>query len=435
MGKFLQEKEPEQNLINNYVDSYLDATNRYSKWQQGSPTFVTYYSIKLESSTKDQGLNNVTEVVGNESPIKYNKIENFPIYLESDINFSQQLDEEAGFDAESEGSAVVLPGTIVPQNDDLLVFSVFERDYIYRVSSVETSSTSMRTFYRISFFISPFDLSTLEERQVESKYNVIYDNIGTELNPIIPEKNFTLLDDIEERIKYLSERYIRFYYDKKINSFIYNLDRMNMTIHEFYKDNGIYDPKLALFIKRNNLFINKKTFLKNIYVDCLLQNRDLDYERSIYSLLETLELEEYEYPYFYFNNIYESSFMLLQDKFHELVHSPIDIYNNVTIHKSDIDCTKIKNGRFTSVDLKKYVEDKKLLIDDLPKNEQIIIIYLRCLIYEEQNNISDYFEDIVELSKYVKVDKDFYTYIQVPCIIFILKKIQEKIMHKTNYIK
>lgn len=431
MGKFLQEKEPERNLLNNYTDSFLDATNRYAKWQQGAPTFVTYYSIKLESSTSDQGLNNVMEVVGNESPIKYNKIEAFPIYLDGEINFIQQLEEDAGFDAESSGSAVILPGTIIPQNDDLLVFEVFEKKYVYRVSNVETSSSSMRTFYRIDFFISPFDINTLEERQVENKYSTIYENIGTELNPIIPDKNFTLIDDIEKIISYLSERYIRFYYDKKVNSFIYNKDRMDLVIHDYYKDNGIYDPKLALFIKRNDLFINKKTFLKNIYVDCLLQNRDLDYEKCIYSYLETGNSEEFEYPFFFFNSIYESSFMLFQDKYHELVHNPVDTSK---MFSTEIPDFKVKEGRFTSINLKKYVENENLLIDDIPVNEQILVIYLRICQLKEQNNISDSYEDIVELSKKVKVNKDFYTYLQIPCVIYILKKIKDNITHKTNYI-
>ncbi len=206
---------------------------------------------------------------------------------------------------------------------------------------------------------------------------------------------------------------------------------MNLALHEYYKDNGVYDPKLALFIKRHELFINKKTFLQNIYVECLLQNRDLDYEKSIYSLLETFDTEEYKFPYFYFNAIYESSFMLFQDKFHELVHSPVDLY------ATGIKCDSIaiKDGKFTSVDLVKYVDDESLLIDNLPTKEQILIIFLRS--YKNKNkqiNISDSYEDIVNLSKNIKVNKDFDTYILIPCIIYILKKIQKDIMHETNYI-
>ena len=283
MGKFIQENEPVKEIINNYFDGYLDSTNRYAKYQNGTPTFVDYYSIKLESSTQDLGLNNVTEIVGAESPIKFNKIVDFPIYLENEVGFMQQLEEDAGFDAESEGSAIIMPGTIVPQNDDLIVFKFLEKKYIYRVSSVETSNTSMRTFYKVSFFISPFNIDILEKRQTEDEYKSIYENIGTELDPVITSKMFSLIKDIDERIDYLSERYIRLYYDKKMNSFIYNKDRMNMAIHEFYKDNGIYDPKLALFIKRNDLFTNQKTFLKNIFSECLLKNRDLDYEKFILS--------------------------------------------------------------------------------------------------------------------------------------------------------
>lgn len=429
MGKFIQENEPVKELVNNYFDGYLDSTNRYAKYQPGTPTFVDYYPIKLESSTQDQGLNNVTEVVGAESPVKYNKIIDFPIYLDNEVNFMQQLEDDAGFDAESEGTATVLPGTIVPQNDDLVVFKFLEKKFIYRVSNVETSNTSMRTFYRISFFISPFDIDALEKRQVEEEYKGIYENIGTELDPVIPSKMFSLIKDIDERINYLSERYIRLYYDKKMNSFIYNKDRMNLAIHEFYKDNGIYDPKLALFIKRNDLFTNQKTFLTNIFIECLLKNRDLDYEKCIYSFLETGDIEEYEYPYFFFNGINESTFMLFQDRFHELVHNPVCIYKHKYIPPH-----LVKDGKFTTIDLKEYVKDESLLIDEIPIKEKILVIYLRLLNYK-QDNISDHFEDIVELSKEVKVDKDFDSYLLIPCVLFVLKKVREQILHKTNYIQ
>ena len=83
---------------------------------------------------------------------------------------------------------------------------------------------------------------------------------------------------------------------------------------------------LPTIIQRVQVYFH--TFLKNIYIECLLKNRDLDYEKSIYSLLETLDIDEFEYPYFYFIPIQESSFMLVQDKFHELVHNPVDVYKN-----------------------------------------------------------------------------------------------------------
>jgi len=428
MGKFI--KEPNKEILNGYFDNYLDNTQRYSKYQTNTPTYVDYYSIKLESSTKDQGLETVSEIVGNESPIQYNKIVDFPIYLENEVSFSQQLEEESGFDVESEGSAIVLPGTIIPQNDDIIIFKFLEKKYIYRIANVETSNTSMRTFYRISFFLSPGDIDILEDRQVKDEYKAIYDNLGTELDVVIPQKSFTFIDDIEEIINYLSERYIRFYYDSKMNSFIYNKDKINMAIHDFYKDNGIYDPKLAEFIKRNELFINNKSFLKNIYVECLLKNRDLDYERCFYSYLETGNEEEYKYPYFFFNSINEATFMMFQDKFHELVHNPIQIYKN-----KFVPADKITDGKFTSIDIKKYALYDSLLIDDLPVNEQILIIYLRIMKLSKQDNIlNDHYEDIVNLSKKVKVDKELSSYLQIPCVIFVLKKLKEWILHKTNYI-
>jgi type I restriction enzyme M protein len=155
LGKFI--KEVEKKTINNYINNYLDATNEYAKYLTGSPSFSTYYSINLESSTKDLGLENVTDIIGNESPIKYNKIDNFPLYIESEMTFSQLYEEDSGYNAEFEGTAVVLAGTIIPQTDDVFIIDYLEKRFLFRVTQVETSNTTMRTFYRITFVLSAFD--------------------------------------------------------------------------------------------------------------------------------------------------------------------------------------------------------------------------------------------------------------------------------------
>ena len=121
--------------------------------------------------------------------------------------------------------------------------------------------------------------------------------------------------------------------------------------------------------------------------------------------------------------------MLFQDRFHELVHNPVSIYNHTFIPSN-----LVKDGKFTTIDLKEFVKNESLLIDEIPIKEKIIVIYLRILNYK-QDNISDHFEDIVELSKEIKVDKNFDSYLLIPCVLFVLKKIKEQIMHKTNYIQ
>lgn len=428
MGKFIQETE--KKFIENQINNYLDATNSYSKQFNGSPIFCTYYQMDLNSSTRDVTLNTPVSIVGTDSPLRYNKIENFPLYLEGDMNFQQVLEEDSGFSQDFEGTATLLPNTIIPQSDDLLFFNILEHKFLFRISNVETSNTTMRTFYRITFIIASLNIDILEENQIKESYNTIYRNIGTELAPIIPMKEFTMLDDIQGIIDKFSEKYTKYFYDSKTNCFIYNREKIHSLTHCFYKDNNIYDPKLAIFIKRNNLFIKEKTFLKNIFVDNILEGREYDYDKCIYSLLETLDLEEYEYEAYYFNTIEESLFKLLPDKYHELIHNKDIIYHCKCGHCKDL----MDSGVFTKSSIQKYINDWNLSIDHLDYKEQILIIYLRIFNKNKQNNISDYYEDILSLAKQVKIEKDIFTYVLIPCIIFILKRVQERIMLKNDKI-
>ena len=426
LGKFI--KEVEKKTINNYINNYLDATNEYAKYLTGSPSFSTYYSINLESSTKDLGLENVTDIIGNESPIKYNKIDNFPLYIESEMTFSQLYEEDSGYNAEFEGTAVVLAGTIIPQTDDVFIIDYLEKRFLFRVTQVETSNTTMRTFYRITFVLSAFDLEILNDRQVKEEYDTIYQNIGTELSAIIPLRTFTMIDDFEREVNRLSKKYIQYYYDEKINCFIFNREKMNSLDICFYKNNNIYDPKLAIFIKNNEIFINDKTFMKNIFIDTILDSRDLDYEQSLYALLETKDMECYDYEAYYFNSLKESVFGLMNAGYHELIHNKTVVFK---CHCKNCE-NSIKNGLFTECDLKKYVRNTKLKIDTLDYKEQILIIYLRLNNEVKQNNISDYYEDILKVVQNIKIQKDLFTYLLIPCVIYILKDVQKRLMYKND---
>ena len=73
MGRFVGTGD-ERTMVNKYIDSYLKGTNEYAKYLQSAPNFVTYYSRDHEHSTENSGLGDVEEIVGDRSPLRYNRI-------------------------------------------------------------------------------------------------------------------------------------------------------------------------------------------------------------------------------------------------------------------------------------------------------------------------------------------------------------------------
>lgn len=425
MGRFIETQEV--NFINNYVRSYLSASNDYSTFQEGSPTFCDYYTVDVRKSTTNIGLGNVVNIVGDESPIKYNKIENFAIYNMGEAIPTIEYDETAGLDTVIEGEGLVLPDTIIPQPEDMFIVSYQKDDMlkelVFEVNNVEVSSYSSKTFYKINYSLTQFTREEIEERQINDNYKLIYANIGTEYRSLITTKDYIFIEELEKKYEILSDYYVKYFYNRKLNSFIFDFIKSHSVMknvkefEERYKN--IYDPKLALFIHNNNLFIKKKTLLKNIFIESLLEDREFDYEYTIFNLLEHPEdKDSFKYDSMYLRLINESIFSEFPEKFYECIHNITNFGNwKVSFNNKYLFITNIKeyiNNNLT----KNYIEN-----NDIDLLEKLIILYIK-----EYNNLNK--EKLKKIIENINVKRDFHSYLLIPCILFIINKLQEKILRK-----
>ena len=68
---------------------------------------VTYYHIRGSASTTDVGYGDVEEILGKESPIKFEKIDNLPLYG-LDQMVLQLNTEDQGLDSTFESDAIIM---------------------------------------------------------------------------------------------------------------------------------------------------------------------------------------------------------------------------------------------------------------------------------------------------------------------------------------
>jgi|GEM_PF-2695827 len=397
MGRFIEEKK----VINQYVETYLDSTDKYSKYFEGTPTFTTYYSKDNTKSTEDIGLGGAIEIVGLESPIRYNKIENFPIYDIEEIQPSLEIDDELGIKTEMESTALVLPNTIKPLPDDLLIISYNSIPKIFRVTNVETGNFSNKVYYKITFFITSYDPSMIDKNQLSDEYDVVLENLGSNNKLVIPKKDALLLDDIEREIEKMSERYIKYFYNKNLNSFVIKQQTEEGKIF------GEYDPLISRFFYNTKLFIDIKTFLKNIYIDELLEVDDDIYEESIFHAIETRNIENLNAISYFKESLKQSIFAIYRDCYYQRIYFPskMDGFGEGFI----------ANGE----NLKIYLEEH---ISDINPIHEVIIRYLL-----GENKV----EDVLSLVQKVKIKQESISYTLIPCIIFILKHLKNNIIKLT----
>lgn len=259
MARFIDTPN-ERTLVNKYVDSYMNGVNQYAKYIDSTPSFVTYYSRDVDTSTENPGLGQVKEIVGVDSPLRYNKIKNFPLYGVEEVNPSINSDGISGINVDIENTAVILPDTVIPKPDDLFVLHYDENtdknSAVYRITGVDINAVDSNTYYQISYISTPYDYNILNKRQVIDDYRFVYGNTGSKYENILLEDKYIEVASLEQQFV----RYMNFLLDN-----FYDEDR-NMVYFKDKNGNHIFMDEVHDFLNNHKLLIESRTFIRNIYL-------------------------------------------------------------------------------------------------------------------------------------------------------------------------
>lgn len=272
MGYLLAEEE----FLNNNIFKFEDRMNsQYSRFLDRTPTYVTYYNISNVNSTVDNGFESVEQLLGDNSPIRFNKVENFPIYGIDQIVLDLADDEE-GLTTDYDGDAVILPNTVKPLPGDFFVINHLSIKVQFMVTDIKYDTIKSNNFYKISYTLKSVSEPKQIEKQVSDKFKCIVDNIGTEEKCLIKEDEYYLLRDLVNEYERLAETFKLFFYNEKYNLF--------MTT-----ESGIifYDPYMTIFLKNNKIFSSKDNY-KTLHPEIIgpLNILNIQYNSSIYRSLE-----------------------------------------------------------------------------------------------------------------------------------------------------
>ena len=402
MGKFIDHADKQ--VVNNYIDSYMDSIIDYSKFQKGTPTYVTYYSKDFHASTADKGLGEVVENIGSESPLKFNKILNFPLYSAEEMIPDLTYDEELGLDTDLNSSAIFLPDTIEPQIGDYFSISYEDIEKLYKVNDVQVTAHSDKIFYKITFASVSSSLDILEERQIQDIYEVVFENIGTEKNSIILKRDYIVLDCIRKTYDKIVNRYEKVFFNRKLNQFVY-YDSENNAYQ--------YDNNLAIFINNNRMFINEKTLLENIIIEPILTSYEDEenYENSLYNAIEQNDKSLFKNKTYILETFNKGIFKVYSEKYLNILYFPIN--------ETDTNSSNIWLNTFLDYDLTNLDE---ILTKEKFNYDEIINIFLN-----EFNNTKITYQNLNDMIETIEIKRDYKNYILVPILIYILLKIEYKI--------
>jgi hypothetical protein len=258
MGRILNDTRATQSNIEHYI---TQATKDYSTFLASSPTFCTYFSKNHLKSTYDRSLENINEVVGADSPVVFDKIENFPIYKIENASFGTEI-TDFGISASVTSSAILLPNTLKPSPDDLFTLEYQNVKKVFIVTDVEQDNFNNSKYYKISFRLSTHNVVDAD-KQVKEEYTLDYDLIGKVKDPIVKKSAFELALVIEDIIDDLAREYLEVYYNREVSAFVdTKLDSFGRSILDPLNNFFIHENKLCSLYKdyRSFHYIEKEVF-------------------------------------------------------------------------------------------------------------------------------------------------------------------------------
>lgn len=365
----------EQKMVDDNTFAYEDRIKSpSSRLLDTTPTFTTYYHIDVNESTTDEGFIDVENVIGAKSPLRYNKIDNMPIYGLEQIVIQLQ-DNDAGIDGSYDGEATILPGTIKPNQNDYFIIPILKDTYLFRVTEISYDTIMPDNFYKISFELEYIDDEVLDNlnKQVLDDYNCILENIGTEEKCIIEKSVFEKRNAIIKKYRNIVDFYMSMFYNERHNVFLAEMNDGKL----------LYDPLQTEFINKHNLLNEKNnlkvTILTDEYTDT---KRKYKYNKSIYRFIELQDLKLLT-PFYYSLlpgvTLRGSSFYAWHEKRVNVLDIPLYTKDTGNFILSEDYINAIKNDdkceNEVSELIKKYMRKEDLTINDIPSNIEDDVMY------------------------------------------------------------
>lgn len=194
-----------------------------NKYIENGAILTQYFSQDENSTTVDRGTKNIDELFGNKSPLRFNMIDDFPLYGFGQAN-PENNDEMQIEDFDIEGDCVILPSTIVPKPMDFFIIKHLKMLAIFEVKNVSYDSMKVDGFYKIQYRLHSTSDETIQKlkRQVINNYHTDLNMVGTDFNPIIREDDFILRGKIVQMINKMIQAYRALFYNSRHNCFLFN---------------------------------------------------------------------------------------------------------------------------------------------------------------------------------------------------------------------
>lgn len=271
----------ESTMINGNIFKFENRLQSHvNKYIENGAVLVTYYAQDENASTTDRGFQDIEDLFGNRSPLRFNEIKNFPLYGFGQAN-PENTDEQQVEDINVEGDCVVLPSTIVPKQYDCFIVNHIKMVQLFQITNVAYDSMKVDGYYKIHYRLystSKETIQGIQNRLVTATYHTDLNAIGSNVNPIIREDDFILRGKIQQMIGQMIDAYKSLFYNERHNCFLYRdydlgMDVFDICGNEFMAKHGLMNYANSSKVVVLNNKINDQQF-------------PIRYRNSVYNWIE-----------------------------------------------------------------------------------------------------------------------------------------------------
>lgn len=272
----------EESLVDNQMykyDKYLHS--RVNKYTGAGRTYVIYWSIDDAHTTTSLGMGTAYQILGIDSPLRYDEIDNMVLMGFSPLNPEEtQASTTTVRNYGLSGEAFIIPGTVMPKENDFFIVKHINMTHLFRVTQVTQDGLNTDGSYRINyelFSTNPIEIESLRKQTV-GHYVMDLQTIGGEdLTPIIGKEDHELRSRLIRMVDDMVENYISRYYDHIHNCFILHLN-----------GRSLFDVCGNTFMAKHGIMINDNTNGNIVLNPNKIRDDRLDflYQKSPYKWIE-----------------------------------------------------------------------------------------------------------------------------------------------------
>ena len=272
----------EESLIDSQVykyDQFLHS--RITKYTDAGRTIVTWWNINDDKTTTSLGTATHYQILGTDSPLRYNQIEKFPILGISPLNPEESQASQTNVrNYNLSGELYIIPGTIQPKENDFFIINHLNMNHIFRITQVTQDGLNVDGYYKCAYSLfstNPDEIEWVRKQTVKHFVCDLKTIGGDDLVPVIGKEDYEHRNRIIKMVNDMVETYTARFYDHTHNCYLLHLNGRTL-----------FDLCANMFMAKHGVMINDDSTENIVLNPNKIRRNDMDdlYQKSPYKWIE-----------------------------------------------------------------------------------------------------------------------------------------------------